>query len=69
MWYRVQSKAADLLIEYSENGKKWQQMRIAHLYAFHGALAVGIYACSPKGGGGCQMVCDHVEVGASTWTD
>lgn len=69
MWYRVQSKAADLLIEYSDNGKKWQQMRIAHLHAYHGALAVGIYACSPTEGAGCQMVFDHMHVGNSAWTD
>ncbi len=69
MWYRVQSKAADLLIEYSENGKKWHQMRIAHLHAYHGALAIGIYACSPTEGAGCEMIFDEVTVGSSFWTD
>jgi regulation of enolase protein 1 (concanavalin A-like superfamily) len=69
MWYRVQSKGADLLIETSEHGKRWQQMRIAHLHAYHGALAVGIYACSPTEGTGCTMVFDQVSVGPSGWTD
>ena len=69
MWYRVQSKAADLLIEYSENGKKWQQMRIAHIHQYHGSLAIGVYACSPTEGEGCTIQFDHVVVGPSQWSD
>ncbi len=69
MWYRVQSKGADLLIEYSENGKRWQQMRIAHIHQYHGSLAIGVYACSPTEGDGCTIQFDHVVVGPSQWSD
>jgi len=69
MWYRVQSKGADVLIEYSETGKRWEQMRIAHLHQFHGMLAVGVYACSPSEGEGCEVLFDHVTVEPSLWTD
>jgi hypothetical protein len=69
MWYRVQSKGADVLLECSENGKEWHQMRIAHLHLFHGSLAVGIFACSPAEGNGCTVVFDNVFLGPSQWID
>ena len=69
MWYRVQSKGVDVFIEYSETGKRWEQMRIAHLHQFHGMLAVGVYACSPSEGEGCEVLFDHVTVEFSFWID
>ncbi|AFG38302.1 DUF1349 domain-containing protein [Spirochaeta africana] len=47
MWYRIQSKGNDMLIENSEDGSTWRQLRIAHLHGTSEALEVGVYACSP----------------------
>lgn len=69
MWYRVQGKGADFLIESSENGKSWNQMRMAHLHAYPGRISVGVYACSPSKGEGCDFVFDHVVLGPSEWKD
>jgi regulation of enolase protein 1 (concanavalin A-like superfamily) len=69
MWYRVQSKGADVLLACSEDGNRWRQMRIAHLHLFHGSLAVGVYACSPTEGEGCTVIFDHIHVSFSQWSD
>ena len=69
MWYRMQSKGSDVLIEYSDTGKRWQQMRIAHIHQYQGNLAIGIFACSPTVGDGCNVQFDHVQVGLSQWSD
>ena len=47
MWYRIQSKKNDFLIEYSDDGISWKQLRITHLHCKFSELNVGIYACSP----------------------
>ena len=69
MWYRVQSKGADILIDCSQTGKKWQQMRMTHMHQYHGNLAIGLFACSPAVGDGCRVTFDHVSVGPSQWSD
>lgn len=48
MWYRIQNKENDFLLEYSFDNIRWHQMRIAHLYETFRSLSVGIYSCSPK---------------------
>ncbi|MCX7208537.1 MAG: DUF1349 domain-containing protein [Proteobacteria bacterium] len=49
MHYRIQSKnnLTDYLIEYSNDGFDWKQLRIAHLHSTAKEVQVGIYACSP----------------------
>ena len=37
----------DFIIEYSDDGISWKQLRIAHLHSKFHELNVGIYACSP----------------------
>lgn len=49
MWYRMSRRGADFRLEYSLDGQKWHQMRIAHLHEEGETLEVGIYACSPIG--------------------
>ncbi len=53
MWYRIQSKnkLCDYLIEYSYDGKVWNQQRITHLLKSAGEVKIGLYACSPNKGG------------------
>jgi len=69
MWYRVQAKGADLLIEHALDGKQWKQMRIVHLHAHQKKVAVGIYACSPIAGNGCTFMFDNVQIGPRSWED
>ncbi len=66
MWYRIQSKGPDFLIEHSQDGKSWQQLRIAHLHSNFDILRVGIYACSPKESSFISRF-DHLTITDSNW--
>ena len=48
MYYRLSRRESDFLIECSENGRDWRQMRICRLAAADGEIPFGIYACSPE---------------------
>lgn len=48
MWYRISKRGKDFLIENSNDGQRWLQMRIAHVHKEAKIINVGIYACSPK---------------------
>ncbi len=48
MWYRLSRRENDFCIECSEDGKKFSQMRICHMWKADGEAAFGIYACSPE---------------------
>lgn len=50
-WYRISRTGSDFLVESSEDGDTWNQMRVAHLHHAPLLLEVGIYACSPQGEG------------------
>ena len=50
MWYRVNKRGKDFMIESSREGKEWSQMRICHLDEGFYNLKVGVYACSPEPG-------------------
>lgn len=51
MWYRIVCKENDFIIENSQDGIIWSQLRIAHLHSRQRPLNIGIYACSPKESG------------------
>lgn len=48
MWYRLSRRASDYLIETSEDGVNFKQMRILHLAKGDGEISFGIYAASPS---------------------
>lgn len=48
MYYRLSRRESDFLIECSENGRDWRQMRICRLVAADDEIPFGIYACSPE---------------------
>ena len=48
MWYRLSRREDDFRIECSTDGAHWQQMRVCHMHEAHGAVRVGVYACSPE---------------------
>ena len=63
IWYRLSRRGPDFLIEYSEDGSRFMQMRIFHLNALgetteemgklhppmpaKNSIPFGVYACSP----------------------
>lgn len=48
MWYRLSRREDDYCIECSEDGVKFRQMRICHLWEGGGKIRFGVYACSPE---------------------
>ncbi|MDA1469773.1 DUF1349 domain-containing protein [Brachyspira hyodysenteriae] len=48
MYYRLSRRESDFLIEYSEDGENFKQMRIFHLFKGDDEISFGIYACSRK---------------------
>ena len=48
MWYRFSRREDDYCIECSEDGVKFKQMRICHMYKATDEIQFGIYACSPE---------------------
>lgn len=48
MWYRFSRREDDYCIECSEDGVKYKQMRICHMYKATDEIQFGIYACSPE---------------------
>jgi regulation of enolase protein 1 (concanavalin A-like superfamily) len=53
VWLRVRREGADYIVDASEDGQAWEQIRMAHLAEDDGKLGVacGVYACSPKAAG------------------
>lgn len=48
MWYRLSRREDDYCIECSEDGRRFRQMRVCHLWKGDGEVRFGIYACSPE---------------------
>lgn len=48
MWYRLSRREDDYLIECSEDGIIYRQMRVCHMLEGGGKIGFGIYACSPE---------------------
>lgn len=48
MWYRLSRREDDFRIECSEDGIRFRQMRVCHMFEAAGEIAFGIYACSPE---------------------
>lgn len=48
MWYRLSRREDDYLIECSEDGIIYRQMRVCHMLEGSGKIGFGIYACSPE---------------------
>lgn len=64
--YQLSKRDQDFLLEYSLDGQKWYQMRIAHLHQFQNSIDVGVYGCSPIGDK-FQCKFDFIEIGKNNW--
>ena len=48
MWYRFSRREDDYCIECSEDGIRFKQMRICHMWEGADRIRFGMYACSPE---------------------
>ena len=66
-WYRISKRGPDFLLENSQDGQAWLQMRITHLHRASDDLEIGVYACSPIGKDfWCRFT--TLEISESKWT-
>ena len=66
MWYRLSRRESDYCIECSEDGVRFRQMRICHLWEGAGEITFGIYACSPEQSS-FRAVFSDLEIGPCRW--
>ncbi len=66
MWYRLSRRESDYLIECSDDGKIFRQMRVCHLQKGGGKIRFGIYACSP-GDSSFRATFTHMKMGECEW--
>ena len=66
MWYRIQCRQSDFLIECSYDGMYWTQLRITHLHIPFNEITAGVYACSPMKSS-FKAVFDCFNLGKSCW--
>ena len=48
MWYRFSRREDDYCIECSEDGIRFKQMRVCHMWEGADRIRFGMYACSPE---------------------
>jgi regulation of enolase protein 1 (concanavalin A-like superfamily) len=53
MWLRVRREGQEAIVDASREGRRWEQLRMAHLAEDRprAPVGAGLYACSPKGAG------------------
>jgi regulation of enolase protein 1 (concanavalin A-like superfamily) len=66
--YRVSRRGQDFLIEHSQDGTVFKQMRIFHMHRPIQEAHIGIYACSPLDSS-FEAVFSDFWLGESTWKD
>lgn len=66
MWYRLSRREDDFCIECSEDGIKFKQMRVCHMYKATGEIQFGIYACSPEDSS-FKAIFTDMEIGECKW--
>ena len=48
MWYRFSRREDDYCLECSEDGVRFKQLRVCHMWQGGGTICFGVYACSPE---------------------
>ena len=66
MWYRFSRREDDYCLECSEDGIKFKQMRICHMYQVDEVIQFGIYACSPEDSS-FKAVFTNIELTECKW--
>ena len=49
-WFRFSRREDDFCVEYSDDGVRFKQMRICHMFNVQDEIQFGIYACSAENG-------------------
>lgn len=66
MWYRLSRREDDYLIECSEDGINYRQMRVCHMWKGGEDVSFGVYACSPENSSFRATFTD-MELGECRW--
>ncbi len=66
MWYRFSRREDDYCIECSEDGVRFKQMRICHMFQGGGKIRFGLYACSP-GESSFKAVFSNIQLMDCVW--
>ncbi|MBP3330095.1 MAG: DUF1349 domain-containing protein [Clostridia bacterium] len=66
MWYRFSRREDDYCIECSEDGVKYKQMRVCHMFNGGNTIQFGIYACSPENSS-FKAVFTNMEITECKW--
>ena len=66
MWYRLSRREDDFRIECSDDGIRFRQMRVCHMFEATGEIAFGIYACSPEDSS-FKATFTHMEMTECKW--
>ena len=66
MWYRLSRREDDYLIECSEDGINYRQMRVCHMWKGGEGVSFGVYACSPENSSFKATFTD-MELGEFRW--
>lgn len=66
MWYRLSRREDDYRIECSNDGIRFEQMRVCHLHEGKDKIKFGIYACSPEDSS-FKAVFNNIELLECKW--
>ena len=65
-WFRLSRREDDICIEYSDDGVRFKQMRICHMFNVQDEIQFGIYACSAENGSFTASF-SHMEMTECQW--
>lgn len=65
-WYRLSRRGRDFLVEFSEDGLHFHQMRMFHFPKANSTVQVGVYACSPMKSS-FRAVFSDFRIGSGEW--
>ena len=66
MWYRFSRREDDYCLECSEDGVRFKQLRVCHMWQGGGTIRFGVYACSPEDSS-FRAVFTHMEMTECRW--
>ncbi len=65
-WFRLSRREDDFCVEYSDDGVRFKQMRICHMFNIQDEIQFGIYACSAENGSFTASF-THIEMTECRW--
>jgi regulation of enolase protein 1 (concanavalin A-like superfamily) len=68
VWYRLSRRTQDFYLEFSYDGKQFQQMRMFHMHNPVRVPGIGVYACSPLKSG-FKAIFEDFELSPCKWEE